>query len=140
MTGISAIIVDDSDADRYIARRMLARAEGFGEPVERISGDDFLTSFYQPPLPVVTTTPPMLVLMDISMPGRDGFETLEALEAHMVAGDGPDKIIVFMCTSSANPKDIARAKDFGSVAGYITKPLSSDSLERIRATYRKQPA
>lgn len=132
MKTISVISVDDSDADRYIIRRELDRAEGFEQLGEQVSGDDFLDAFYQPPLPVMSTRPPTLILMDVRMPGRDGFETIEAMQERMRLGDGPDDILVVMCTSSEHPRDLERAANMPAVKGYLTKPFDRNSVSRLR--------
>ncbi len=63
-----------------------------------------------------------LVLLDINMPGMDGFELLEQLRAHNVLKD----VTVMMCTCSIHEKDIAKAKSMG--VGYLTKPINLNTL------------
>lgn len=140
MLNIPVIVVDDSDADRYIAGRVLRRADGFEQLKSAETGDVFLQRLYSPPLPVPSLRPPLLVLMDINMPGRNGFETVEALQERMHDGDGPDAIIVMMCSSSEHPRDKARASSLQAVQGYITKPLDAAGLAKIRAIYEKNAA
>lgn len=140
MLKIPVIVVDDSDADRYIARRVLDRADGFEQLPAAETGDAFLQRLYTPPLPVPTSEPPLLVLMDINMPGRNGFETVEALQDQMRKGNGPDSIVVMMCSSSAHPRDKARASSLNAVQGYLTKPLDEEGLAKIRALYKTRAA
>ncbi len=66
---------------------------------------------------------PALVLMDISMPGMDGFEVLARLRAHEATRDLP----VVAVSANALPSDIEAARVAGFKA-YLTKPLSLDSL------------
>ncbi len=69
-----------------------------------------------------------MVLLDINMPGMDGFETLERLRAHAAHGD----TVVVMCTGSTYDKDIARARELGAT-GYMVKPASLDQLRPMLA-------
>ena len=64
---------------------------------------------------------PDLVLMDLSMPGLDGFDaTRQIAEA-----DGNTKVLVL--TGSEDPADVARARRAGA-AGYITKDRIAETL------------
>ncbi len=64
-----------------------------------------------------------LILLDINMPGMDGFETLTRLRDD-AALKGTN---VVMCTGSTYDKDRERAESLG-VAGYMVKPASLDQL------------
>ena len=135
MQDIKVIIVDDSDADRYIVRRQLGKAGGFSNITERVTGEDFLSQLYTPPLPVQSENPPALVLMDINMPGLNGFETIEEMQQHIAAGEGPGDIIVMMYSSSNSRTDKSRAADLDMVKGYICKPLTQESIADIQQFY-----
>jgi CheY-like chemotaxis protein/nitrogen-specific signal transduction histidine kinase len=66
---------------------------------------------------------PALVLMDISMPGMDGFEALARLRANDATCDLP----VVAVSANALPSDIEAARVAGFRA-YLTKPLNLDIL------------
>ena len=70
---------------------------------------------------------PDLIILDIMMPGIDGFETLKILK-----GDGLTKSIPVVVVSSGNP-DVewaARSMELGS-SGYIVKPFDGKDLLRV---------
>jgi signal transduction histidine kinase len=67
-----------------------------------------------------------LVLLDINMPGMDGFEFL----SNMRAIDVLCHIPVVMCTTSTYDRDIEQARLLG-VAGYLIKPLDFARLKPI---------
>ena len=69
-----------------------------------------------------------MVLLDINMPGMDGFEMLEQLRGEADIGD----TAVVMCTGSTYDKDMARARSLGA-AGYMVKPASLDQLKPMLA-------
>jgi len=64
---------------------------------------------------------PDVVLMDLSMPGVDGFGATRQI----LAGEGDTHIVVL--SGSADPADIAKARDAGA-AGYITKDRIAERL------------
>jgi CheY-like chemotaxis protein len=69
-----------------------------------------------------------LLLVDINMPGMDGFELLETV------GHDPalKEIAVIMCTGSSYDQDQARARALGA-AGYMVKPASLAQLKPVLA-------
>ncbi len=64
-----------------------------------------------------------LLLLDINMPGMDGFELLE----NMRADDALRHMPVVMCTTSGYDKDMERAKALGAL-GYLVKPAEFGKL------------
>lgn len=72
--------------------------------------------------------PPDLVLMDIMMPGMNGFETLQAMRKNLAMNSMP---VIFL-TAMAEPEDIAHGFELGGV-DYITKPFHGAELRsRVR--------
>ena len=78
----------------------------------------------------VRETLPDLVILDVNMPGMDGFETLKALRA---ISDVP----VIMLTVQADESDRIRGLDLGA-DDYVAKPFSpSELVSRARAVLRR---
>ncbi len=126
------LVIDDSEGDRYLAKRALRKALPEAQVYEYeaayLAIDDFLDAqvFEQKYGPI---PPPVLVLLDINMPRMTGFEFLEELQKAKI---GQDRcVVVMMFTSSNNPTDRATADNFNLVKGYLTKPISSDQLKLI---------
>lgn len=72
---------------------------------------------------------PVLVILDVMLPGRSGFEILEELRADRETSDLP----VLMLTAKGQAKDRAAAETYGASA-YMTKPFSNvDMLAAVRA-------
>ena len=131
MTQVPIVIVDDEEVDRMIAQKRLERSAhaALFKPVrECVAGDDFLATHF-----VDNNFPdePMLVLMDVNMPGRSGFETIEEMERMIENGEAPDCAVVMMFTSSENPEDIKRAEAHAIVKDFIVKPLDEAAIEKI---------
>lgn len=132
---IPVIVVDDQEADRYIVKRRLAKHDDFEELQEFTSGDVFLERVFNGGEFDHKPGTPLLVLMDINMPGRNGFQTVEEIEQRINDGKGPTSIAVMMFTSSSNTGDHEKAKQLNIVKGYINKPLNSDAIVYLRDLY-----
>ena len=72
-----------------------------------------------------------LILLDINMPGMDGWGFLDAIKTLKV----PTPISVVMVSSSIDKRDRHRAKEYSHVIDYIEKPLNSS----ICADLKKLP-
>lgn len=73
---------------------------------------------------------PDLILLDVMMPGIDGFQTLQRLKADGKTWDIP----VVMLTAKREMKSIQRAQDI-SAADYLIKPCESKDLMAVVRRY-----
>ncbi len=70
--------------------------------------------------------PPDLVLLDIQLPGMDGFEVLRRLRQHPALQHTP----VIAVSANAMPSDLADAREAG-FSDYLTKPLDLRRLLQV---------
>ena len=66
------LVVDDHPEDRALLRRMIEACEGY-EVVEASGGQEAIT--------LIQRTRPHIIILDLMMPGVDGFAVLEAVKA-----------------------------------------------------------
>ncbi|MBN9020554.1 MAG: response regulator [Rhizobiales bacterium] len=72
---------------------------------------------------------PDLVLLDVMLPGLDGFAVVEALNSE----PGGNRPRIVMLTAKGHEKDRRKAEALG-VDDYVTKPFSNrDVVERVRS-------
>lgn len=70
---------------------------------------------------------PEIIFLDLNMPLMGGFEFLKELEKL----EGANNTKVFIFTSSIDPADQNRAKEFSVVEQFVEKPLTVDKLKLI---------
>lgn len=122
------LVVDDSENDAFLMRVGFERA-GFKQPlrfavdgqdaIAYLEGEGRYANRIQFPLPTV-------VLMDLNMPRKDGFEALEWIRHHPTL----KRLNVNMLSASSRPEDIVRAYDLGANS-YLLKPGTLDGLVDI---------
>ena len=77
---------------------------------------------------------PGLILLDIQLPGRDGFQLLADLKA--LEGDHPWKVVALTAHAMAGDREKALAAGFD---GYITKPIDVRTFPAEVARYLSSP-
>jgi len=107
------LIVEDQEDNRKILRDLLASA-GY-EPIEAVTGEEGVT--------LAETRRPDLVLMDIQLPGLDGYEATRRIKANPTLHQIP----IIAVTSYALSGDDVKAREAGCDA-YVTKPFSPRTL------------
>ena len=123
MSTILLVEDDEDDADLILYAFEKARIENpvlrvaHGDAaVDYIEGGGSFTDRERYPLPV-------LVLLDLKLPRRSGFEVLKAIRSNEATKHTP----VVVLTSSDDQTDIKRAYDLGANS-YLVKPVSREAL------------
>lgn len=106
-TNGSVLVVDDTEANIDIL------VEALGDTYDVSVALDGKTA-----LEDVAEDPPDLILLDIMMPGIDGYEVLEKVREGRSAGDLP----VIMATAMGESENIVKALELGA-NDYVTKPF-----------------
>ena len=120
ITGSRVLVVDDVPTNIDVLR-MILEPEGV-----KIS---FATSGQQA-LEVVSRMAVDLILLDVTMPGLDGFETCQLLKADPATRD----IAVIFVSARIDTEDVVKGFELGAV-DYVLKPFRS---EEVRARVRTQ--
>ncbi len=124
------LIADDCSDDAEIIRLAFHEAAVPAE-LKFVSSGDELLHYFQKQGNSAAKHPvelPNLMLLDLKMPGLDGFQVLEWLRSHPPLGSIP--VIVF--SASDQPVDINRALSLGAVR-YLVKPHKmSDMVQMVR--------
>ena len=125
MTAVRILVVEDNDKNLKLARDLL---EWAGFVVDAATtGEDAVA--------VARTTIPDLILMDLQLPGIDGFEALARLRGH----DETRRVPVVALTASAMSRDRERALAAG-FDGFLEKPIDVRGFpDQVRRHLRRPP-
>lgn len=126
-------LVDDNEIDRVVNGRLVEAAFG-GEVRKFKDGPNFLEALasdagveeddLRPGSALETAG--VVVLLDIRMPGLDGFGVLERMEMYPVTA--LSRLTVFMLSATLDPEELSRAEGHPIVEALLPKPLDIHQL------------
>ncbi len=119
---LKILIVDDDSITQKLLKGLLEK-QGHGNILIANSGEHALD--------LITNNPPDLILLDIFMPGIEGYEVCRKLRADTATAHIP----IIMLTGGAVQADEAIKESFKAGAtDFITKPIKSiDFLARVKS-------
>ena len=124
------MLVDDDEDDNFFHEREIIDSHMAKTVVVKDSGKKALDYLRAKTNPLSD-----LIFLDINMPGMTGWEFLN--EYTLLEEELKGRAVIVMLSTSANPKDIEKAKNWEFVSDYITKPLTKERLEGVIKKYFK---
>jgi CheY-like chemotaxis protein len=133
----TVLLVEDNDDDVFIFRRAYKQAQlphlmqvvtDGQEAFDYLMGEGRFQDRTKFPLP-------SLVLLDLKLPLKHGFEVLQAIRFRPAIASLP----VVVLTSSAEDRDIERARELGAQAFFVKPPSAEILSEAVRVTLNPPP-
>ena len=132
--GVKILVVDDTATNRLILREIMTT---WGAQV--VEAQDGATALGLLKKAEVAGEPFNLVLLDVRMPGMDGFAVARAMQHNPVLPI-MQGAVVMMLSSDARGGDIARVRELG-IQGYLVKPVKRAELrEAVQAVLGRRLA
>jgi len=114
-----SILIADDEPNILISLEYLMKREGYAVSVAR-DGEEAMAAILQ--------QRPALVLLDVMMPKKSGFEVCQEVRAH----DAVKDTLILMLTAKGRETDVAKGLGLGADA-YMTKPFSTKELvQKVR--------
>ena len=108
------ILIADDEPNIVVSLEYLLKREGYEVSVAR-DGPQALDA--------IVRERPDLVLLDVMMPGMNGFDVCQAVRSH----EAVRNTRIVMLTAKGRDTDLAKGRGVGADA-YLTKPLSTREL------------
>lgn len=121
------LLIDDDTIIDFLHRKLLIRAGIIAPIITLYNGktaiDELLKLNNQ-----LNENDTVLALLDLNMPVLDGWGFLEELET--LNPSLKFNLELFMLSSSNNPDDIIKSKNYPNVIDYLNKPLSIENINK----------
>lgn len=118
------LVIDDSETNNILIKSLFEYKEGY-EVVTLDNSKDVLH--------IVEKFLPDLILLDIMMPKKDGYDVLKELKSNIKF----KHISVIVVSAKQESKDIEMAMNLGAI-DFIKKPLgNNDFVKKIEAFFKK---
>jgi CheY-like chemotaxis protein len=121
MTAPTILIVDDDEGHLMVAQRAIARSSLDVEVQVAHTGQEALgmLGLDEGPRTWTDSCEPVLIMLDLSMPGIGGWEVLRRVRAHHVS------VPIVIVSSSGRPDDVRRSYELGANS-YVVKKYETE--------------
>ncbi|GAB1399790.1 hypothetical protein MASR1M66_12440 [Aminivibrio sp.] len=123
-TAPKILLAEDTTLNRWLVRNMITTVIPDAVVLEAENGHEAVELFLQ--------ENPHLVLMDLQMPGKDGYEATK--EIRELEGEKETKTPVIALTADAQPETRSASLALG-MNEFLTKPVDTKTLRTLLAAY-----
>ena len=121
-----ACIIDDDPIFVFGTKKIMKLANFCNSFLVFHNGEEALNHL-KPIIECNGSSLPDVILLDLNMPIMDGWQFLD----EFIQIPCEKEITIYIVTSSINPEDMERAKDYDKISNYLIKPISSNKLQEI---------
>jgi CheY-like chemotaxis protein len=128
------LLVEDDVSDFRLIQRAFAKIKP-SIPMLRLTHGDEAVAYLAGDVPYENRSLhpiPCVLLLDIKLPRRSGFEVLEWIR---MQDSALKRIPIIMLTSSSHQVDVNKAYELG-VNSYLVKPSNNSELEQLVSAFR----
>lgn len=123
----STCIIDDDPIFIYGTRRIMKEVDFCDNILVFNNGQDAMEGLKE--LTAKGEDLPEVLFLDLNMPIMDGWEFLEGFVK--IPNLKGKRVIIYIISSSIDPRDLERIRNYKVVNNYILKPLSPQDLENV---------
>jgi CheY-like chemotaxis protein len=126
------ICVDDDPIALLLSKLVLSKSDFATQIITAANGEIAIQYLERPEVIEENSNSkkPLVILLDLNMPVMDGWEFLEQFSTKQYIESYKD-VKVILLSSSIDPNDIERSKEFPMVSAFLPKPLTKEMLNTI---------
>jgi response regulator RpfG family c-di-GMP phosphodiesterase len=117
------ILIDDSNFDLFIYEKLIVKSK-IANSVKAFNSARVALEYI---ISEEANIPETVILLDLQLPGMNGFEFIE--QFHNLSQQLKDKIKIFMLSSTIDTNDIEKARSSPDIIDLLSKPLEISLLQ-----------
>lgn len=126
----NVMLIDDDYATNYLHQLFLEESGRVENILVAKSADEALGLLKDR---IETEEIPEIIFLDINLPAKNGWEFIDEYSA--IVGDEKTKSKVIMLSTSENPRDMEKSKEYKLIKEYRIKPLSVPIINEVVERY-----
>lgn len=130
------LCIDDDPITLMLCKMVITKALFSNEIITATNGEEALKYFntfeYSNP-DGKENNPPQLIFLDLNMPVMGGWEFLDVFTTDDYSDFNRIKVIVL--SSTIDPEDLEKAKNYPMVIDFLSKPITKGMLEYIQTKF-----
>jgi CheY-like chemotaxis protein len=127
------LCVDDDPITLMLCKKVIIKSSFSNEIITSQNGEEALSYFNtikhinnkNKPIPQ-----PQLIFLDLNMPVMGGWEFLDHFNSQEFAEFSTIKVVVL--SSTIDPEDLEKSKQYPMVVDFLSKPISQSMLEYLK--------
>lgn len=123
-------IIDDDPIFIYGTKRIMKEIDFCEEIIIYNNGQEALEGLGK--ISNLGQKVPEVIFLDLNMPVMNGWEFLD--EITKLPSNNLEKTLIYIISSSVDPRDLEKVKNYKSVNNYILKPITPSDLESVLNT------
>lgn len=125
-------IIDDDEFFAFNAKRLIIESDFADNVLWYSDGQHAIDGLIG--LIIENIKPPQIILLDINMPNKNGWEFLNEFAA--LPFKQREHVRLFTLSSFVSPELIEKSKSYNLIIEYVVKPLTKESLGKICASHQ----
>lgn len=130
------LCVDDDPITLMLCKKVIVKAEFSKEIMFANNGQEayeLFQSMAKHKKENKTFQVPQLIFLDLNMPVMSGWEFLDLFQENLVNEFDQTKVIIL--SSTIDPSDYQKAKEYKMVSHFLSKPITVEMLENLKPIY-----
>jgi CheY-like chemotaxis protein len=123
------LCVDDDKITLTLIKLVVSKAAFAEEIITRMNGKEALDYYSSLSENSSAAAYPELIFLDLNMPVMSGWDFLEEFSKNFYQQFNQTKIVIV--SSSTDPDEKARAKNYPMIIDFLSKPISIHALKRV---------
>lgn len=123
------LCVDDDKITLTLIRLVVGKAAFAEEIITKMNGKEALDYYNDLARNPAKETYPELIFLDLNMPVMGGWDFLDEFSKNLYPKFSQTRVVIL--SSSTDPEEKAKAKNYPMIIDYLSKPITLNALRNI---------